>query len=95
MKKFKLPKEMPSMVQPEPVSIVPEVVPGRRCHVDADFLAYFAAGGADMPIGIARQTVRDRCEKFRVMTGSETVLLQASDNRCTKGDRPFVGVTQI
>lgn len=94
MKKFKLPPDLGNMVQPEPVSIVPEVVPGRRCHIDGDYLAYFAAGGADMPISIARQTVRDRCEKFRIMTGSESVLLQLSDNRCTKGDRMFISVTQ-
>lgn len=94
MTKFKLPKELPSMVQPEPVSIVPEMVKGRRCHIDGDYLAYFAAGGSEMPLSICRQVVRERCEKFRIMTGSESVLLQLSDNRCTKGDRAFISVTQ-
>lgn len=94
MKKFKLPKDLGSMVQPEPVSIVPEMVKGRRCLIDGDFLAYFAAGGENMPVSICRQVVRERAEKFRVMTGSESILLQLSDNRCTKGDRVFISTTQ-
>lgn len=93
MKKFKLPKDLGSMVQPEPVSIVPPQVPGRVCHIDSDFLAYFAAGGENMPISICRQVVRERVEKFRVMTGSESVLLHLTDSRSTKGDRYLIGTT--
>ncbi len=93
MIKFNL-GDLPSQVTEEAVSIVPEMVPGRVCHIDGDFLAYFAAGGDNLPPNIVRQIVRDRCEKFRVMTGSEKVLMHLTDSRSTKGDRYIIGATQ-
>lgn len=92
--KFKVLEDAPNMVQAEPVSIVPPQVKGRVCHIDADFLAYFAAGGTNMPVSVCRQVVRERSEKFRVMTGSETILEHLTDSRSSKGDRYFIGATQ-
>lgn len=71
-------------------AILPEMVKGRTCHIDGDYLAYFAAGGDEMPAGTARQTAKDRIEKFRLMTGSEFAVVHLSSGDCTKGDRFFI-----
>lgn len=89
-----VPKNLTSQVQPEVVSVVPPVRPGSTLHIDADYMAYFAAGGEDMAVNICRMIVRDRAEKMRVMAGCEKVLFQLSDPRSTKGDRYFISATQ-
>lgn len=71
-------------------AIPPVTVPGRICHIDGDYLCYFAAGGGEMPPGIARQTAKDRIEKFRVLTGSERAIVHLSSRDCTKGERFFI-----
>lgn len=94
---FKVLDKLPDVAaqfQEEASVIVPEMVPGRHCHVDGDYLAYFAAGGDEMPINICRDVARERIEKFRIMTGSEKAVLHLSDSCCTKGDRFFIATSQ-
>ncbi|APU00315.1 exonuclease [Ralstonia phage RS-PII-1] len=71
---------------PEPPAAVP-VVPGRVVHVDGDYLAYFAAGGDEMPVGIARRVCAERIESFREMSGAASAVLHLTTSGSTKGER--------
>lgn len=71
-------------------AILPEMVPGRTVHIDGDYLCYFAAGGDEMPPGMAREVAKDRIEKYRLMTGSEFALVHLSSRDCDKGGRFFI-----
>ncbi|CAH0444316.1 hypothetical protein LMG10661_00795 [Ralstonia syzygii subsp. syzygii] len=69
-----------------------EVVAERTCHIDGDYLAYFAAGGDEMPVGTARRVAAERIEAFREMSGSAKALVHLTSSGSTKGDR-FLAAT--
>lgn len=78
---------------PEPQqTILHEVVAERTCHIDGDYLAYFAAGGDEMPVGTARRVAAERIEAFREMSGSAKALVHLTAADSTKGDR-FLAAT--
>ncbi len=78
---------------PEPQqTILHEVVAERICHIDGDYLAYFAAGGDEMPVGTARRVAAERIEAFREMSGSAKALVHLTAADSTKGDR-FLAAT--
>lgn len=62
-------------------------IPGRVMHVDGDYLAYYAAGGDDMPAGTARMVARDRILNMQRQSRSESVVLQLTDDASDKGLR--------
>lgn len=69
-----------------------EVVAERTCHIDGDYLAYFAAGGDEMPVGTARRVAAERIEAFREMSGSAKALVHLTASGSTKGER-FLAAT--
>ncbi|WWQ30278.1 hypothetical protein RSgd_1476 [Ralstonia solanacearum] len=78
---------------PEPQqTLLHEVVAERICHIDGDYLAYFAAGGDEMPVGTARRVAAERIEAFREMSGSAKALVHLTAADSTKGDR-FLAAT--
>ncbi|MDO3559430.1 phosphodiesterase [Ralstonia pseudosolanacearum] len=78
---------------PEPQqTILHEVVAERTCHIDGDYLAYFAAGGDEMPVGTARRVAAERIEAFREMSGSAKALVHLTTSGSTKGER-FLAAT--
>jgi hypothetical protein len=76
---------------PPPPAAIP-VVPGRVVHIDGDYLAYFAAGGDEMPVGIARRVCADRIETFREMSGAQAAIVHLTERSSTKGER-FLAAT--
>lgn len=78
---------------PEPQqTTLHEVVAERTCHIDGDYLAYFSAGGDEMPVGTARRVAAERIEAFREMSGSAKALVHLTASDSTKGDR-FLAAT--
>ncbi len=62
-------------------------VPGRVFHLDGDYLAYFAAGGDDMPSGTARMVARDRIISMQRASRSESSVIHLTDDASDKGLR--------
>jgi len=70
-------------------------IPGRVMHVDGDYLAYYAAGGDDMPAGTARMVARDRILNMQRQSRSESVVLQLTDDASDKGLRYKIATVKV
>jgi DNA polymerase-1 len=82
-------------LEPEPVQpAIPERITGRTVHVDGDYLAYFASGGDDMPVGIARRVARERVEAFRDMSGSDQSVIHLTASGSNKGQRRLIATVK-
>lgn len=68
-------------------SAVRPVYPGRVVHVDGDYLAYFCAGGDDMPAGTARQVAKDRIARMVEVCGADGAMMHLTDESSDKGKR--------
>ncbi|WP_397473766.1 phosphodiesterase [Pusillimonas sp.] len=77
--------------KPEPLE---EVVPGRVALVDGDYLAYFASGGDNMRLDVARNVAVSRMETVKELSGAEAVHMHLTSSGSTKGDRYLCAVTQ-
>lgn len=64
-----------------------DVVPGRTVHVDADMLAYWAGGNADMPASKARSILVNKVDSFIETSGAEQAMLHLTASGSLKGDR--------
>lgn len=71
-----------------------EVVPGRTLLVDGDYLAYFASGGDNMRVDIARRVAVQRLATARDVVGAERVELHLTARASNKGERYLIAVTQ-
>lgn len=72
----------------EPAEYVPPaVVPGRRVHVDGDYLAYKAAGSDRTSAGTARSNALALIKDFKRRTGSESAVVHLTSKGCHKGER--------
>lgn len=78
---------------PPPPAAIP-VLTGRSVHIDGDFLAYFAAGGDEMPVGIARRVCAERIEAFREMAGASKAIVHLTARASTKGERAFAATVK-
>lgn len=65
----------------------PEVVKGRVCHIDADFLAYQVAAFDDVSIEDMQKNCIASTEKIRLLSGSETTILHLTPKGSDKGGR--------
>lgn len=70
----------------------PAAQKGRVVHVDGDYLAYFCAGGNEMPAGTARRVTAERIDNFREMAGAERAIVHLTSAGSTKGER-FLAAT--
>src|SRR5690606_28101994 len=77
--------------EPEPLT---EVVPGRVALVDGDYLAYFASGGDNMRLDVARHVAVSRMETVRDITGAERVEMHLTSSGSDKGERYLIATTQ-
>lgn len=73
--------EQPVIREPVPV------VPGRKVHVDGDYLAYKAAGNDETSAGTARGRALDIIKDFTSRTGSESAVVHITSPGCHKGER--------
>ncbi len=78
---------------PEPRPLI-EVEPKRVVHIDGDYLAYFAAGGDEMPVGTARHVCADRIEAFRELSGSGTATVHLTLSGSNKGERALAATVK-
>lgn len=65
----------------------PDVVSGRTLLVDGDYLAYYAAGNDETSPGRARQNALEKIEAFKVLSGSDKVVIHLTDQSSNKGGR--------
>lgn len=65
------------------------LVPGRRVHVDGDYLSYYT-GSPDMDPGIARVTTASLIQKMKDMSGSETAVVHLTASGSHKGERYLI-----
>lgn len=71
---------------PEP-SVFPATVPGRRVHIDGDFLAYQASGKEDTGEGEARIDLLQRINRFRLWAGAQYATIHLTCRASDKGGR--------
>lgn len=83
-----------SSEDPVPMTVIPDVVPGRILSLDGDYLAYFMAGNDDTDSGTARRNAVQRIDNMRMMTGSTSVVMHLSATGCTKADRFLIAETK-
>ncbi|KDD18629.1 hypothetical protein [Bordetella bronchiseptica] len=62
--------------------------------IDGDYLAYFASGGDEMRVDVARRVAVDRMHAVRELSGAEKVELHLSARAGTKGERFLIAATQ-
>ena len=70
------------------------VVPGRRCHIDADMLAYQCGGNDETDVATSRRILKSKIDLFKDASGAEGVLLHLTASGSTKGDRAVVAYTK-
>lgn len=51
------------------------VVPGRRCHIDGDMLAYQCGGNDETDVATSRRILKSKIDLFKDASGAEGVLL--------------------
>lgn len=69
-------------------------VPGRRCHIDADMLAYQCGGNDETDVATSRRILKSKIDLFKDASGAEGVLLHLTASGSTKGDRAVVAYTK-
>lgn len=74
-------------------AVVPATVPGRVCHIDGDYLAYFVAAISDNP-GRARQVIHQYVDNFKMFSGSARVQMHLTAPGSTKGERRLVATVK-
>lgn len=70
-----------------PEKVIPPMVPGRVCHIDADFLAYQVSYDDEKTVSEMRENCDTAIETMRLMSGSETVVLHLTPKGSDKGGR--------
>lgn len=63
------------------------VVPGRKVHIDGDYLCYYASGNDETEPGMARLNALDFIQRAKDYTGSEKAVLHLTASGCHKGER--------
>lgn len=69
------------------------LVPGRRVHIDGDYLAYYT-GAPDMDPGIARMTTANLIQKMQDMTGAESAVVHLTSSGSHKGERYLIATVK-
>lgn len=67
--------------------VMPDKVPNRVCHIDADFLAYQVTYDDEKALSEMKHNWDVSVEKMRLMSGSETVKLHLTPTGSDKGGR--------
>lgn len=67
--------------------IIRDIVPGRVCHIDADFLAYQVSYDDEKTVSEMKSNCDVAVEKMRLMSGSEHVRLHLTPKGSDKGGR--------
>jgi DNA polymerase-1 len=75
---------------PMPMTLIPDVVPGRVLQVDGDYLAYFMAGNDDTTIDTARANALRRILNFKEMAGAEKCFLHLTGMASNKAERYLI-----
>lgn len=70
------------------------IVKGRRCHIDADILAYQCGGNDETDVATSRRILKSKIDLFKDASGAEGVLLHLTASGSTKGDRAVVAYTK-
>lgn len=73
---------------------VPDVVPGRVLHLDGDMLCYWAGGGDDTAVGIARTVALQKIKKLQELSASESTVVHLTADGSSKGDRRIISTTK-
>ena len=76
---------------PTPVKI-PPTVPGRICHIDADFLAYQVSADDEKALSEMKNNCDMIIEKMRLMSGAEEIVLHLTPKGSDKGGRFDVAI---
>lgn len=71
-----------------PLLNIPDVVPKRVCHIDADFLAYQVSAFDDISIDDMQHNCKTSIEKIRLLAGAESIVLHLTPKTSDKGGRP-------
>lgn len=77
-------------LSPLPPSGLPDMVQGRTCHIDGDMLAYFCAGGAEMPKDASRRALINRVRNLRELSGSSDAVIHITARGSNKGYRNWL-----
>ena len=72
----------------------PPIIPGRKVHIDGDYLCYYAAGNDDVDPGMARMNAASYIEHARIWAGAEKAVLHLTASGCHKGERYLVATTK-
>lgn len=70
------------------------VVPGRRCHIDADMLAYQCGGNDDTDVATSRRILKSKIDLLKDAAGAESIMLHMTASGSTKGDRAVIAYTK-
>lgn len=80
--------------EPVPLTVIPDVVPGRTLNLDGDYLAYFMAGNDETSLGTAVRNALQRIINFKEMSGSEKCTLHLTDGSSDKAGRYLIASLQ-
>jgi hypothetical protein len=74
--------------------VTPDIIPGRTCHIDGDYLAYYASGNEDTPAGRARENSLAIIKRATSLTGSERAVVHLTAPGSTKADRYIIATVK-
>lgn len=69
-------------------------MPQRVCHIDGDYLAYYASGSADTQAGATRFIVKNKIETFTEMSGASRALVHLTMAGSTKAERFLIATVK-
>lgn len=72
--------------------VIPEMVPGREVHIDADFLAYMVSYDDSKPVVEMQHNCSVKIEQLRLMAGAERYVLHLTPKGSTKGNREAIAI---
>lgn len=84
--------EVAAAVPIEPQGV--PVVPGRRCHIDADILAYQCGGNDETDVATSRRILKNKIDLLKDAAGADSILLHMTASGSTKGDRAVIAYTK-
>lgn len=70
------------------------IVKGRRCHIDADMLAYQCGGNDDTDVATSRRILKSKIDLLKDAAGAESILLHMTASGSTKGHRAVIAYTK-
>lgn len=81
-------------VEAPSIQAYPAKVPGLVCHIDGDYLAYYASGNDETEPGQARYNAMALIETFMGLTGASSAVVHNTASNCHKGERYLVATVK-